>query len=240
MSRTCVIASRELASQFLSPIAYVVLGLFALGATLIFILGFGPGAPAGMRSTYEGIIWLMPFLVPAISMRLVAEELRNGTIEPLMTAPVSDLAVVVGKWLGALLFFVVLLAVPVIVQVAVLEFNGSPDYGPILTGFLGLVLVGGLVLSVGVLASSLSQSQIIAFVLTVFAVNLVTTLPAVLAYNNVLSATYADALRYIDVNRQFEDFAKGLLDLTNFVYFLSGTALFLFIAAKVLESKRWR
>ncbi|MCX5660862.1 MAG: ABC transporter permease [Planctomycetota bacterium] len=239
MQATLTIAKRELASLFFSPIAYVVMGIFALGTTLIFLLGFGPGLPATLRGTYDGVVWLMVFLVPAISMRLISEEFRSGSIEPLMTAPISDAQVILGKWLGAMGFFVSLL-IPVVVLAVVLEFFASPDYGPIFTGAVGLLLVGGLYLAIGTFASALNQNQIIAFLITVFIICFFTVAMNFLPQASFVSPGMRDAMFFLNVNAQFADFNKGLIDTSKAVYFLSGIAFFLFLAAKVLESRRWR
>ncbi len=239
MNQTMAIAKRELTSLFYSPIAYVVLGLFALGTTLIFFASFGPGQPATLRPTLEGVVWLMIFLVPAISMRLVSEELRSGTIEPLLTSPLSDTQVVMGKWLGAMGFFMALLS-PLCVLVFVLELTAAPDFGPILSGLLGLVLVGGLYLAIGTFASAATQNQIIAFIFTVFLICLFTIAMYFLSQASFIGAGLRQAMFYLNVNMQFEDFNKGLIDTSNFIYFVSGIALFLFLAVKLLESRRWR
>lgn len=239
MNQVLAIAKRELTSLFYSPIAYVVLGLFALGTTLIFFISFAPGQPAGLRPTLEGVVWLMIFLVPAISMRLISEELRSGTVEPLMTAPVSDVQVVTGKWLGAMGFFAALLT-PLVVLVLVLEGVSDPDYGPLASGLLGLLLIGSLYLAIGTFASAATQNQIIAFMLTVFIICLFTVAMFFLAQASFIGPGLRQAMFYLNVNMQFEDFNKGLIDTSNFVYFASGTAVFLFLAVKMLESRRWR
>lgn len=240
MSKTLTIAKRELTGLFFSPIAYVVLGLFALSTTMIFFqFSFAPGSPATLRNTFFVLVWLMIFLVPAISMRLVSEELRSGAIEPLMTAPVRDTQVIVGKWLGALGFLAVLLA-PLAALAGVLELHADPDYGPIQTGFVGLFLVGGLYLAIGVFASAMTQNQIIAFLLTVFMILLLTLLMYFLPEATFVGPALKQACYYLNVNAQFEDFSKGIIDISNIVYFVSGTALFLFLAVKLLESRRWR
>jgi ABC-2 type transport system permease protein len=237
--QTLTIARRELASYFFSPIAYVVLGLFGLGSMLIFFNSFAPGEPAELRPTLEGLIWLLIFLVPAISMRLISDELRTGTIEPLMTSPVTDTQVIVGKWLGAMGFFAALL-IPLLVLVVVLEFVGDPEYGPIVTGLVGLLLVGGLYLAIGTFASASTQNQIIAFLVTIFIICLLTFLMYFLPRAEFLGPGLKDTMHYMNVNYRFEDFSKGLFDTRNFVYFISGIVLFLFFAVKMLESRRWR
>ena len=239
MSKTLTIARREVSGLFCSPIAYVVLALFSFGAGLIFLGGFGPGQLATMRGTFEAVVWLMVFLVPAISMRLVSEEFRSGTIEPLMTSPVSDTHVILGKWLGAMGFFAVLLT-PLLAQVAVLEMTAQPDYGPIVAGLVGLVLVGGLYLAVGTFASAATENQIIAFLLTVFLICIFTVGMYFLPRASFVGSGLRRAMFYLNVNMQFEDFNKGLIDISNLVYFISGTGLFLFFAVKTLESRRWR
>ncbi len=238
MSHTLTIAKRELNSIFFSPIAYVVLCLFAFLAGLFFLaFQFRPEQPAEMRVVFAWLVWLLILVVPAISMRLLSEEMRSGTIETMMTSPVSDFVVVIGKWLGAMVFFVILL-VPTLFFVLVVELWADPDYGPIVTGYLGLILVGGLYLSIGMLTSALTQNQIIAFLLTVFTILLLTVVPFFLP--RFLSADSASIVAYINVNYQYSDFAKGLIDTSNVVYFFCGIVFFLTAATKALESRKWR
>jgi len=232
------LARRELAALFFSPIAYVTIAVFLLLTGFLFMAGvLVPQAPAEMRWLFNIIVWILIPLAPAVSMRLLAEELRSGTIEPLMTSPVTDVQVVMGKWLGGLLFFVALLA-PTAVFVVLMEVWADPDYGMILAGYVGLLFVGGLYLAIGALASVLTRNQIIAFMLTIFLVLLVTVLPWVVS--RYLPDWLANAVRYLDVQAQYDDFAKGLIDLSNIVYFVSGILLFLVLAVKMLETRRWR
>lgn len=238
MSNVWTIARRELASYFFSPIAYVVLCLFALLAGIFFLFtGFTPGEPAEMRRIFLALVWILVPTVPAISMRLLAEEQRSGTIETLLTSPVSDLQVIVGKWLGALGFFVVLL-LPTLVFVILLEVWGDPDYGPIVSGYLGLLFVGGLYLAIGTFASGLTRNQIIAFLVAVFTILLFTVVTFFLP--RVVPPFLAAAMFYLNVNEQYGDFSRGLVDISNLVFFLSGIVLFLTLAVKALESRRWR
>ena len=239
MKNIATIFRRELASLFFSPIGYVVLAIFALGSSLVFYISFAPGNHATMRGTYSGVVWLLVFLAPAISMRLISEELARGTIEKLTTSPVGDTQIVLGKWLAAVGFFVVLL-LPLTCQFAILELSASPDWGPAITGLVGLLLVGALYLAIGVFASAASENQIIAFLLTVFLICLLTFLLYFLPEASFLSPNVRAAMYYANVNRQFEDFNKGLIDIRNFVYFASTTGFFLFLAVKLLESRRWR
>jgi ABC-2 type transport system permease protein len=238
MNASWTIAKREFSSQFYSPIAYVVLSVFALVSTGFFFTTFAPGQPLTIRNELGYLVWLMVFLLPAISMRLISEELRSGTIETLMTAPLSDAQVIAGKWLGAMLFFLTLLA-PVAVHIAVMEFNGDPDYGPIATGLLGLIFVGGLYLAIGLFVSAFSSNQIVTWIVTVLITGSLTIGLYMLAQVQMPAFLTATCM-YLNVDAQYQDFAKGLVDLTNFIYFVSGIGLFLFLAVLALQSRRWR
>lgn len=238
MSKTLVIAKREFSSFFLSPIAYVVICLFLLLCGLFFVSNiFSADQPAELRYWFTPIIFVLIAITPAISMRLMSEELRSGTIEPLMTSPVSDGQVIVGKWLGAWGFFATLL-LPTLVYVIVLEIWADPDLGPLVSGYVGLLLVGGLYLAIGTFASVLSRNQIIAFMLTVFIILFFTVVMWIVP--QYLPPKLAQAGAYLNVNEQYEDFAKGLIDISNITYFVSGIALFLILATKTLESRKWR
>lgn len=239
MQQTLAIARREVSGLFYSPVAYLVLAVFALISGLLFFADFAPGQPAVLRAQFGWIVWLLAFIAPAISMRSLSEEFRSGSIELMMTAPVTDAQMVVGKWLGSMAFFAATL-LPIVVQVLVMELVAQPDYGPILTGLLGLLLVGGLYLAIGVFASSLGDSQLVAFLITVLITGMLTIGMYLLAQRSWVPGPMQTAMFYLNVDQQYADFAKGLIDIRNFVYFASGIALFLFIAAKLVESRRWR
>lgn len=239
MRNVLVIAKRELMSLFYSPIAYVVMGIFGLGATLLFNYGFAPGAPASMRELFDMTSWFLIFLAPAVSMRLLSEEFRSNTIEMLMTSPASDMELVMGKWVGALGFFAVLLT-PLLVLLIVLCGYSRPDFGPIITGFIGLLLVGGFYLAIGVFASSLTQNQIIAFLITVFVILFFTAAVYQVAQMSFLKTDQREAILYLSVNEQVAAFSRGTIYTSNLVYFISFICYFLFLAVKSLESRRWR
>ncbi len=214
--------------------------MFSIGTSIWFVKGLQPGDPATLRPTLEfATLWMLPFLAPAVSMRLLSEEFRTGTFEKLMTSPLSDTQVVVGKWLGAMGFFAVLL-LPLLMQLFTLEMVGSPDYGPALTGLAGLLLVGGLYLAVGIFASAWTQNQVVAFLVTVFILSIPGVGLSFIKDAPFLAAKWQTVAAYVSVEMQYRDFGKGVVDVRNFVYFLSGIALFLFLAVKTLESRRWR
>lgn len=238
MSRVWTIATREYASFFRVPLGWVVVALFlALSGAVFSGRGFAPGAPATMRAFFETWWTLLVIVAPAISMRLFSDELRTGTIEPLLTAPVAEAAVVVGKYVGAVMFLLTLLA-PTLLYVVLLASISRPDMGPIVAGYVGVVLLGMLYLAVGCLASSLTSSQTLAFLGTFFALFIFEVLALVAAPaapEGVRKFLYA-----LSVNQRMGDFARGLIDTGHVVYFLAASAWFLGLASVVMESRRWR
>ena len=172
-------------------------------------------------------------------MRSISEEYSNGTIELLLTSPLSDVQVVVGKWLGAVGFFIVSTMTPLLILLFVLVLTSDPEPGPIITQFLGLGLVGGLYLAVGTAASAATRNQIIAFLITVCFIGLFTfgALALTTAFDQ---AWIKEAIFYLWINNQFEEFNKGVIDTSSLVYFGTGIAISLFFAVKLMESRRWR
>lgn len=239
LKRPCAIAGRELVSYFATPVGYVVIALYLVVSGILFSLTvLVPGGAASMRSFFDVSVFLLLFIAPAISMRLLSEELRSGTLECLMTCPVMDWEVVLGKWLAALGFFVVMLA-PTLVFVLLLEIYSQPDYGPIFCGYLGLLSVGSLYLAAGLLASTFWSSQILSYLIALFFWMFYWGFTSILP--QYVGGKAADYLFWLNINSRFSnDFAKGVIDTSTLVYFASGAVFFLIAAVKVLESRRWR
>lgn len=238
MTPVCSIAWREFASYFRASIGWVVIALYMLLAGLtVALTTIRPGEPATMRDFFAVSHWLLLIVVPAVSMRLLSEEFRTGSIEPLMTAPVSDWQVVIGKYAGGLLFLLAMLA-PTLAHVGVLEMIAAPDYGPIAAGYTGLLLVGMLYLAVGLLASSLTPNQIVAYLGTMFFLMLV--LFAASQGPRFVGEPWDGVLISLSLNRRIEDFARGVIDTRHVVFFASASAWFLVLAVVSLEFRRWR
>jgi ABC-2 type transport system permease protein len=183
------------------------------------------------------MVVLLTLFVPPLTMRLLAEEARSGTIEVLMTAPVTDTEVVLGKFFGALLFYFALL-VPTLAYVGILAAQSSPDYGPIACGYLGLVLIGAMYIAVGTFFSAVTPHQIVSAVASIVVL-------FVFAYIIGQAAMEAGGslrvlLQALSVETHYQDFARGVFDSSHVAYFLSGTILFLFVTVKVVESRKWR
>jgi ABC-2 type transport system permease protein len=238
MSRATVIARRELSSYFYSPIAYVAMFLFLAVAGYLFRQDFQPGQPAGMRTIFERMIWLFVAVLPVLCMGLLAQEWATGTIETMMTAPVEEHEVVIGKFLGSFLFFLVLLS-PTLLFLLLLAIYGRPDYGPIFSGYLGLILVGALFIAIGLFCSSLTKSQVVAAVAAAAILFVVTVVPHFAAGSATLGG-FARTLTEQGVMARYSDFSKGVIDTGNLVYFIAATAVFLFLTVKVMESRRWK
>jgi ABC-2 type transport system permease protein len=238
MHKTLAVARRELAGYFYSPVAYVVGALFLLASGLWFFYRiFIPGNEASLRPLFEAMAYIMVFATPLLTMRLVSDEIRSGTIETLMTSPVTDAAVVVGKFLGVLAFYLVLLA-GTVVFLALMAVYGQPDLGVAATGYLGMVLLGAAYLSVGLFASTLTPHQLVAAIVGTAILAIFAIMMQVLVANagepwNYLAAKL-NAMAY------FRDFSCGMFDTRGVVFFLTATGLFLFLSVKTLESRRWR
>jgi ABC-2 type transport system permease protein len=253
MRNTLAIAQKELRAYFASPIAYIVMGFFALlygwffYYTLVyFVRGsmsseFGAGGPQNInemmiRPLVQNAVIILLFLTPSITMRTYAEEKRSGTIELLLTSPLTDLQIIMGKFVGAMTLYLALLSVTLI-HISLLFVYGNPEWKPIATGYLGLVLLGGSFISVGLLISSLTKNQIIAGIVT-FAVLLFFW---VISWNAMYSTSTIGALTsYLSIIDHLDDFSKGVIDTTHLVYYLSFISFGLFLTAKSVDSERWR
>jgi ABC-2 type transport system permease protein len=249
-----LICQKELKGYFVSPIAYLLMAFFAL----IFGFGFYTATRDFVRFSFQAQMMgqqqpmnvneqiIKPllgfastvalFLIPMITMRLFAEEKKTGTIELLMTSPVSDLEVIVGKWLGAMLLYLCVLAMSML-NVALLFAWGKPDLKPVLVAYLGLILQGGCLLAIGAFISTTTRNQIIAGGVTFFVCLLLWLLSWFTAFD---SSAGAQVINYLSIVTHFDNFSKGVLDLKDVVFYLSMIFFGLFITARSMESLRWR
>ncbi|MFN8521898.1 MAG: ABC transporter permease [Chloroflexota bacterium] len=236
MNGTLAIAERELKSYFVSPVAYVITAAYLVITGVLFSIILIQTSEASLRYLFGNIsvVWL--FVTPMITMRLIAEEIRSGTIELLLTNPVREIELVLGKFLGALGFTLVMLS-GTLLYPAALYLLGSPDHGPMIAGYVGVILQASAFIAIGLFASSLTQNQIVAAVLT-FAFLLVMWLSDSVA--NSLSGRVADVVRYLSITSHFQDFSRGIVDTTHIVYFASLVVGALSLSFLSLQSRRWR
>ncbi len=243
MRKLFAIVGREWRAYFLSPLAYVVLAAFLLMNGFIFtiIVNFlnSPQAPKGQAlillfsNTYFWIFNL--FVVPIIAMRLFAEERKSGTLEMLLTSPVSEGTVVLGKFLGALGFFLTLW-IPTLAYVAILRWQTPIDLGPVAAAYLAVALMGGYFLSVGLFASTLTKNQIVAAIFA-FAM-LIVIFSGGLLQSAVNDPDKREFFAYFNVWEHMEDFARGVVDTRRVVYYVSATIFFLFLTTVSVSAKK--
>ncbi|MCI0812377.1 MAG: ABC transporter permease subunit [Chloroflexi bacterium] len=237
MRNTLIIAWKETRSYFSSPTAYVVGAMFLVLTGIFFVFDMTrPFAEASVRGFISWATFFIVFLAPLLSMRLLAEEQKLGTLELLLTAPVRDWEVVVGKYLASLATLGATLAFTLFYVLLLFVF-GDPDIGPLLSAYLGLILYGAAALAIGIMASSLSGNQIVA---AVVGIGILLMLSNVDRIGALLDGVAADVISGISMNAHFADFSRGVLDSSHVVYFVSLVAVFLFITVRSLETRRWR
>jgi ABC-2 type transport system permease protein len=189
-----------------------------------------------IRPLLQNIAVVALFMLPLITMRTYAEEKRTGTIELLLTSPLTDMQIVMGKFLGAVALYLLMLAVTWI-HIGILFIYGNPEWKPILTGYLGLLLMGASFMSIGLLISSLTRNQIVAGVVTFAALLLLWTLNWM---SESSGPTTQKILSALSITERFDDFSKGVISVSHLVYYVSFITFGLFLTAKSVDSERWR
>jgi ABC-2 type transport system permease protein len=238
MRKSLTIMQRELGAYFYSPIAYAVLTIFMIVCGIFFLTqSFTPGGEASLKGLTNVMPVLLVVFLPIITMRLLSEEFRGGTIETLMTAPVGEGSVVMGKFLGALVFYLVMLGLTLIYAVLVRLF-GRLDFGALMSTYLGLLFLGALYLAVGLFFSACTMNQIIAAVGSIVLLLVFTFLADYLARD--AQGFLGLMLHHLSLDSHYRDFTLGMVDTNHVIFFLTSIGLFLFLAVKALESRRWR
>ena len=255
MQNILAIWQREMKSYFVSPVAYVVLTIFLVLAGLFFFgnldevvrytLSQAQMGQAGqpidvpayvVRALFDTLAVILLFLIPMLTMRLLAEERKQKTLELLLTAPVSNTQTMLGKYLASLTFFVILLASAGL-TISPLFIYGQPDVKPILSAFLGLFLYGAALLALGLFISTLTENQIIAVVVT-FGVSLTFWLVSV--FGSYTTGAAREVFNYLSITSHLDDFIKGVIDTSHVMYYVTFAFVWLFLAYRSLESMRWR
>ncbi len=253
MGNVLTIAQKELKSYFASPIAYIVIGFFALVFGWFYYVAVNfflqaslqmgmPGAgqvnvnTMAIRPLLQNVAVVALFMLPLITMRTYAEEKRSGTIELLLTSPLTDTQIVLGKFLGAVSLYALMLLVTWI-HVGILFIYGNPEWKPIVTGYLGLLLMGSSFLSIGLLISSLTRNQIVAGMVTFAVLLLLWTMNWM---SESAGPTMQKVLSALSITERFDDFSKGVVSVSHLVYYVSFISFGLFLTAKSVDSERWR
>lgn len=241
MKNILTIYRRELSAYFTSPIAYIFIIIFLLLVGVTFMLPFFVIGRASMRGFFYWTPVIMLLFIPPITMRLWAEEKKQGTIELLMTLPMSTFEIVMGKYLASFSFFLAALAgtFPIPVMLYAL---GTPDTGAMVAGYLGMALGGALFLAIGIFLSGLFRDQIIAFIVTLFVCAVLCLagwnfFPTLL--DNFHPGLGEFCYQHVGLTRHFDDIGRGVVALSDILYFLSFTALFLYLNVASLEGRKY-
>jgi len=237
MQNIAAIFKKEFKAYFLSPIAYVFITVYLVVTNFLFFQGFFIINQADMRGYFGLLPWVFLFFVPAVTMRIWAEEKKVKTLELLLTWPISDLEVVVGKFLASFCFLAIaiLLSITVPITIAIL---GDPDGGVIIGSYIGALLMGAAYLAIGLWVSSLTENQIVAFIIGV-----VITFVLFIIGNPFVTMVSPPALvpllTYLGLGNHFESVGRGVIDSRDILYYLSVIGFFLFLNIYSIESRKW-
>lgn len=241
MRNAITIARREMGAYFSSPLFWILATAFlAFSGLLLGIYVLQTGAQATMLPLLGLYGTVLLFVTPLLSMRLLAEEQRSGTLELLMTSPLFDWQLVLGKWLGAMAALMALLSLTLVHVLIMFRLSPSGlDIGPLLGSYLGLVLLSGGLLALGVLTSSLTDSQVVAGFLGIMLVLMLWFLP-ILGESGIGQSPVVKGLAYMGLSDHYMNFGEGIIDSRDVIYFLTLTFGSLFLATRIIETRRWR
>lgn len=235
MRPVLAIAQRELRAYFGAPMGWVVMAAFMAFAGYFFWAAIALAGIGEMRMWFSNTTIILIILLPALTMRLIAEERQRGTIEVLMTSPVTDTQAILGKFLGAFAFYAVMLLLTIQFPVTLARL-GTPDRGPFYSGYLGMLLFGGAFLAVGIFISTTTKSQVVAYVGTMF----VLLFLWLLSWAGMGDAWWQKLLQYISIPTHLDEFAKGLIDTRDVFYYVSFIGGMLFLSVRALAAWKWR
>ncbi|MBI4834700.1 MAG: ABC transporter permease subunit [Planctomycetes bacterium] len=239
------LTKRECLSYFYTPLAYVIMTgfLFFTGVFFYQIIKEAPNTEA-MRGVLDTMSFITLIIMPMITMRLLAEEKKSGTLEMLMTAPVTESEIVLAKFFGGFIFFL-FLVIPTFIYVVMLMMWGNPDLGSLITGYLGLLLMGASFVAIGLFVSSFTSNQIVAAIIT-FVILIIGWIFGWISMSLTKSTSpefiklLGNVMTYLGFFEHLDAFRKGLIDSRDVVYYLSLIGLFLFLSVRIVESKRWK
>jgi ABC-2 type transport system permease protein len=235
MKKAMPIFRRELAAYFYSPMAYIVIAVFVLINGWFFTNQLFLASDSSMRSIFDIIPFIFIFFIPAITMRLLSEEKKSGTIELLFTMPISDLEILLGKYFAGLglLAAALLFTLPYAATIIIL---GKPDIGMMFCGYVGLILMGAAYLSIGIFASTLSKSQVVSFILAFVIIFFLWSLDKALMF---MPTYLVPVLQYLSIDYHFANIGRGVLDTRDIFYYFSVIIFMLSLSKLSLESRKW-
>ena len=228
---------KEMKAYFNSPMAYIFLVIFAIITGYFFTRTFFLFNQSDMRSLFNIVPLVYLFFIPAITMSLIAREKNIGTMEVIATLPLKDLDFVIGKFLSAFSLVLAGLMVTSIQFITLIQVGTNIDYGAIFTGYLGLALVGALYCSVGTFASSITDNQVVAFIIGIFIVIIFFLMDKMLIF---VPTSLTSLIQYLSVDYHLSNISRGVIDTRNLIYFGSFIGFFLFTTVRVLEMRKWK
>ncbi|MGH2575153.1 MAG: ABC transporter permease subunit [Ignavibacteria bacterium] len=226
---------KELKSYFNSPIAYIVIIVFLVIVGYFFTNSFFTNNVASLRGMFDIVPFIFLFFIPAITMRTFSEEKKQGTIELLLTKPVQDYELVVGKFLAAFMLTIITL-LPTLLYFIVVVLLGKIDFGTVIGGYLGLILMGGVYIGIGIFASSVTENQVVAFIISFVVVFTLFMMGKVLMQ---FSPALVSAFEFISTDYHFTNISRGVIDSRNLIYYFSMIFFTVFLTKVSLESRRW-
>lgn len=235
MQNIITIYKKELRSYFNSPIAYIVIIVFLAIVGWFFVNGLFQSNSSSMRPLFDMVPFIFLFFIPAITMRSFSEEKKQGTIELLLTKPVKDVELVIGKFLAALMLTMITL-LPTVIYLLVVINIGEVDWGSIIGGYLGLILMAAVYIGIGIFASSLTENQVVAFIVSFIAVFALFMMGKILMQ---VSPGLVSAVEFISTDFHFTNISRGVIDTRNLIYYFSMIFLSVFLTKVSIESRKW-
>ena len=237
MNYTKIIAQKELKSYFSTPAAYIVLVVFLLLSGWFFTSPLFVNNIAELSSLFGIVPIIYIFFIPAVTMGLIAKERDGGTIELLTTFPIKDSQIVMGKFWASVLLIIVGLAFTLIHLITIMILGTNIDYGAIFCGYFGLILLGAVYSSIGIFASSLTNNQIVAFIISLFIVAFLFLIQYSLFF---IPDWIVGFFQFLSIGYHLENLTRGVIDTRNIIYFISLILLFLRFSILMLESRKWK
>ena len=237
MSNIKIILKKELRSYFNSPMAYIFLVVFAITNGYFFTNTFFLINQSDMRALFSIIPLVYLFFIPAITMSLIAREKNSGTMEVMSTMPIKDIEFIMGKFFASVLLIAIGLIITFVHLFTLINVGTNIDYGSVFTGYLGIMLIGAVYASIGTFASSITENQVISFIISVFIVLIFFLMDKVIFF---MPSSIQGIVQFLSVDFHLSNMSRGVIDTRNLIYFISLIAFFLFMTARVLEMRKWK
>ena len=234
MSGTINIFKKEFKGYFISPIAYIVISIFLVLTGWFFFSTFFLYGQAEMRNFFSLLPIIFAFIIPAVTMKLFSEEFNTGSYELIQTMPVCNLDIIIGKFMAAVAFVIIML-LPTIIYSIFISFMGDLDWGPVIGGYLGAIMLGGAFSSIGIFASSLTRNQIIAFIMGTSICFVLTLIDKMLFF---LPEAALNIFQYLGADYPFQNISKGIIDSRDILYFISVCFVMLYSTNLVIQEKK--